>query len=416
MSSSGDDHTIVIGGGIVGLCTAYYLAQRGRRVTVYEQGDLSQNASAGNAGIVALGHLPLPRPGLARKALGWMFDGRSPLYIRPRPDLTLVTWLWQFHRACTWARVATCMEILAILGRETITCWEEIIAEASLSCDYRAGGWLDVYRSQAGRIAAGQDAELTGRYGFAVREYVGDDLRQREAAFTDEVLGAIHYPDSAFLDPARFLVALARYLPNLGVTVKEGITVRELLTNGRRCTGVRLADDQRDQATSVVLAAGVWSTALARAVGIPLPMQAGKGYHLDLTPPPSLRTACVLNEGFIAVNPLADVLRLAGTVEFSGLNHDLHRPRLEMLREGAGRYLRGIANLVPRSEWCGLRPCTADGLPIVGWAPGRPGLFVATGHAKMGLTLGPITGRLVSECILDGRPSLDITPLSPDRF
>jgi D-amino-acid dehydrogenase len=180
---------------------------------------------------------------------------------------------------------------------------------------------------------------------------------------------------------------------------------------------VELADGETVPAAETVLAAGVWSAALARRLGLRLPLEAGKGYHLELDlPAPELRTGCVLSERYVAVTPLGDRLRLAGTVELSGINRRLVRRRLEMLREGAAGYLRGVATATARREWCGLRPCTADGLPVVGWAPDLPGLFVATGHAKMGLTHGPVTGRLVSECLLDGSPSLDIRALRADRF
>jgi D-amino-acid dehydrogenase len=181
---------------------------------------------------------------------------------------------------------------------------------------------------------------------------------------------------------------------------------------------VRLENGDVVEATNVVLAAGVWTTALAADAGVSVPMEAGKGYHLDLpAPDPCPRTPSVLAETFVAVNPFGDRLRLAGTLEFTGINADMLERRLEMLPEAAAGYLRSVtagdrANGV---AWCGLRPCTADGLPAVGWTD-VDGLFVATGHAMMGFALGPLTGRLVAESILDGRPSLPLDPVSPRRF
>ena len=146
-------------------------------------------------------------------------------------------------------------------------------------------------------------------------------------------------------------------------------------------------------------------------------MQPAKGYHVELSLPiPPLTTAAVLAEAFVAATPLAGGLRLAGTLEFSGINHRMVMKRLDLLRRGARRYLHGIDDARTRATWCGLRPCTADGLPVIGWAPRAPDLFIATGHAMMGFTLGPLTGRLVSEALVDGKPSLDLAGLGPERF
>ena len=161
----------------------------------------------------------------------------------------------------------------------------------------------------------------------------------------------------------------------------------------------------------------IWTTELAARIGVRVPMQAGKGYHRNISrPTPCLSMASVLAERHVAVTPMAGLLRLSGTVEFSGINHRMVQKRLDMLTAAARQYLRGIGQTQTLSEWCGLRPCTADGLPVVGWAPRPGGVFIATGHARMGFTLGPVTGRLASECILDGRPSVDISALRAERF
>jgi D-amino-acid dehydrogenase len=166
-----------------------------------------------------------------------------------------------------------------------------------------------------------------------------------------------------------------------------------------------------------VLAAGSWSTALARSVGVKLPMQPAKGYHIDLSNPDERPgTTCVLAERFVAVTPLGDGLRLAGTVELSGLNLRVDERRVGRLLTGARSFLNGLEEARVESTWCGLRPMTADGLPVIGRAPGVAGVVVATGHAMMGFLLGPLTGRLVSEIVMDGKTSLDVAELGADRF
>jgi D-amino-acid dehydrogenase len=409
--------TIVIGGGITGLCTAHYLSRRGEPVTLITRDPPGEGASGGNAGILAFGHLPLPRPGLAVKALRWMLDRRSPLYVPPRFDPALYRWFWNFHRSCTDRQVAHCMDILAPLGRLAMECWGELLADADHRCDHRPGGWLDVFLSEAGRTEAVLEGELVRDLGFDVAQCSGAGLREAEPAFGPNVLGAIHYRESASLDPREFLRGLAEQLAGQGVEIRTGEEVAELIVAKDRCLGVRLIAGDQVRGGRTVLAAGVWSTRLAETARLKIPLQAGKGYHVDLEEPaPPLNTSAVLRETYIAVTPMNGRLRLAGTVEFSGVNQDLNASRLEMLSSGASQYLSGISAARVVARGCALRPCTADGLPVLGWAPQVKDLFVATGGAKMGLTLGPALGSLAADILLDGRTCLDISSLRADRF
>ncbi len=410
-------HTVVVGAGVVGVCTAYYLARRGHRVTVLDMGDVGSGASYGNAGIIAPGHPPLPRPGLIKQTIKWMFDSASPLYIPPRLDRRLLSWLWELGRACTRAHEIHCMKVLAPLGRASLACFDQLISDERIDCEYRRHGWMEVFRTAAGLEKGLQDAELVRRFGFETEVLSRELLREREPALLDGAAGAVRYVQSAIADPHRFVIELADRARGHGAVVRPHTDAGEILFRNGRFAGVRTSGGERIAADTLVLAAGCWTTRLAETIGVHIPMQPGKGYHLDLTAPrPCPQTACVLAEVYVAATPMGGGLRLAGTMEFSGLNHRLDRRRLETLVAGAKKYLRGIEGARPISSWCGLRPCTADGLPVVGWAGKASGVMVATGHARMGFTLGPITGKLVSEWIVDGEPSIDLDPLRVDRF
>ena len=386
-------------------------------VVLEKESEVGRSASGGNAGILAYGHLPLPRPGLARKAVRWMLDPGSPLYVPPRWDPALWAWFLDFHRACNEHRVHECMVALADLGRLAMAEWGEILASGDLDCSHRQGGWLNVYRTEAGRREVEHEARITEKYGFQAESLTAGELRRREPAFTDSVLGAVLYPQSVSLDPRACLRRLAARLAADGVEIRTSSPVRGFILKDGRCLGVRLGAGQEIPAKATVLAAGVWSTGLARTAGIRLPQQAGKGYHLDLEhPEPRLQTAAVLAEAFVAVNPLDDRLRLAGTVEFSGLNHRLNERRLGMLAQGAAGYLRGAVAARPVGRGCDLRPCLADGLLVTGWAPRVAGLFLMAGGAKVGMTLGPACGRLAADLLLGEKPVIDPAPLSALRF
>jgi len=409
--------TIVIGAGVVGVCTAYYLAKRGHKVTIVERGRIEEGASKGNAGIIALGHPPLPRPGLVWKTIKWMLDGGSPLYVPPRIDFGLYAWMWNFRKACTDEHFKKCMKILADFGWATGQCWDQLIDDEKIECEYHRTGWMDIFRTKEGMEHGLIEAELLRQQGFNVDVIDGDELRLREPAFREEIVGAAHYTDSRFANPGKFVTRLAERVQDMGVEIQTETEVAELVRSNGRVTGVRTTAGTQMSADTIVLAAGVWTSDLGKQVGIKVPMQAGKGYHVNITAPqPCPSVACVLNETYVAVTPMADGLRLAGTVELSGTNHRLLKKRVDMLSAGARNYLQGMEKTRIITSWCGLRPCTADGLPAIGWAPKVENVFVATGHAKYGFAYGPITGKLASECILDGKPSLEIGPMRVDRF
>jgi D-amino-acid dehydrogenase len=411
------DHTIIVGGGIVGVSAAYELAKRGASVTLLDREHFDVNCSTGNAGIIALGHPPMPRPGMTRDTLKMLFDPANPLYIPLRWDPELFRWLWNFRKACTERQFNHSMRVLAELGWLAGECFDQLVDEEQLECDYGRTGWMEVFLTHARFEQGRREAELLREYGYTANEISQEQLREEEPAFLPHVLGGVHYPESRFAQPQRVLSELADRAAKRGAVIRTGANVKRLLVESGRAVGAELETGEQVRGDGVVLAAGIWSSPLARAIGVTIPMQAGKGYHVELTPPsPCITKTCVLAETYIAMNPTGGVLRLAGTVEFSGINHRIVQKRLDMLRFGAAKYLHGIDEQQIVGTWCGLRPCTADGLPAIGWSPQVADLFIATGHAMMGFALGPVTGRFAAEAILDGETSMNLSPFAPGRF
>lgn len=412
-----DHPIIIIGGGVVGVCAAYEIAGAGAPVTLLERGAIAGEASWGNAGQMAIGHPPIPRPGLAMQALKWMLDPRSPLHISPKAGWSMLPWLWRFWRACSPAQLERSMATLAEMGRQTKPLFDEIIEREGIDCDYRHAGIMDVFRTEGGAIGGRRFVEFMQRYGFDVHWLDGGEVEKREPAFRAGVVGAAYNAESTSLDPATFVEGVAAGARRRGAELRPHTTVARLVIEDGAVRAVELSGGERLETSRIVLAAGVWSTKLARSVGVRLPMQAGKGYHRDIEQDePRLTTPCVLAERFVACTPINNRLRLAGTLEFTGVNDMMRRERLEALSLAAREYMTGVEGKAPITEWCGLRPCPADGLPIIGWAPRVKGLCVATGHSMLGMTLGPITGRLVRQLVMNETPSLDIAPMRADRF
>ncbi len=417
---SSDQHTIIVGGGVIGVCCAYYLAKRGSRVTVLERDQVGKAASFGNAGSITPDHPPINKPGRVRQALRSLFHPLSPLYVAPRPDPALARWLWMFRRACTERHLEHAMTAMAPLGRSSRGLFDELVETEKLSCHFCRDGYYEVYLTGQGWEAARKEAAMVSRFGFHPEVMAGGTLREREPALNDRIVGGVFHPEAASVNPYRFVLEMAHRAESYGAKFRTGHEVAALRTVDRRVCGVEMRSGEVVESGSVVLAGGAYSVPLLRKAGIYFPLQPAKGYHRDCIPAPSggeiLRHACVLGESMVFCTPMDGFVRFAGTLEFSGVNHEIRRSRLEQITKASARYMTTAASAVIQSEWCGLRPCLPDGLPAIGPLSQLPGLFVATGHAMMGLTLGPGTGKVVAECILDGSPGLDIGAFRPDRF
>jgi len=414
------DPVVIVGGGVIGLCCARSLARRGVPVLVLERGEIGRGASFGNAGTVSPGHPPINAPGRWRELIRSMFDPLSPLYIPPRLDPGLWRWLFSFARHCSQSHVDHCRDVLAPLARVTPSLHDEIADEAKdPELGYVDDGYLEIFRTAGGGATAEHEASFARGQGFTALSLDGDELRDREPALSASVRGGFHYPEARSLDPYAFLLAVADDARGHGARLVEGVGVEAVVTEAGRARGVRTAEGTVD-GSAVILATGAYSPDLYRVLGCPLPVTPAKGYHVDRPfgdpGTPALDTACLLVETSVFCTPMPGRLRLAGTLEFSGINDRLRRRRLDQLTRGARPFLEELREGPASSEWCGLRPCTPDGLPVVGPLPGWRGVYAATGHAMLGLTFGPVTGEIMADLVIDGEASMPIEGMDPGRF
>lgn len=407
---------LVIGGGVIGICAAFYLAQRGAPVTVLERGEIGAGSSYGNAGLIVPSHsIPLAEPGALRHGLKWLFDPDSPLYIRPRADDELAAWLLRFALACTEARMRAAIPVLRDLGLASRALYDEL-ARLGFDFGYERRGLLEVFITRRGLAEAEAQAALLGESGLEVRVLDGDRVRALEPNVSEAVLGGLYFPLDAHLDPARFVRGLAQEAEKRGARIRTRVGVIGFEAEGRRITRVHTTEGERSPA-QVVLAGGAWSPVIARDLQLRLPIQAAKGYSLTIKRPVrSPAVPLLLGEAWVAVTPLGEALRFAGTLELAGLDYTINRRRLEAVRRGAQAYLPAVETAEVMETWRGLRPCTPDGLPIIGRAARYENLLLATGHAMLGVSLGPVTGQLIAQLACGERPALDLTPLRAERF
>ena len=414
-------HVAVIGAGVIGLCTALYCSQRGLRVTVVERGGEQRDAcSYGNTGMIVPSHfIPLAAPGAVRQALKWMFDPGSPFYIRPRASWELIDWGLKFWRASNAEHVRRAVPMLRDLHLASRACYAALAADGN---DFRFAptGALMLCKTQQ---ALDEEAGIANQASSLCLR--ADVLDARAAAALEpgvrmDIAGAVHFLDDCNLIPERLIAGLERRLLERDV---QCLWNSEVLgwhaeRNGR-IRAVKLNANTALEADEFVLAAGVWSSALARGLGVRIPMQAGKGYSLTLPRARQAPRMCaVMTEARVAASPMNGALRFGGTMELSGLDFRTSPVRVRNFIAAVPRYYpeftpEDFAEIRP---WQGLRPCSPDGLPYIGRSSRFANLTIAAGHAMMGVSLGPITGKLVAQIVSGERPEHDLTLLSPDRY
>ena len=410
----GPADVLVVGGGVVGACIALELARRGREVVLLERGlQVGGGATPGSAGYLVPSHAaPLASPAAVRHGLRWLLDSRSPLRIRPRP--ALAPWLARFLRASTAPAAARGTALLRGLSLESLELHAALAADG-LATTFERRGIMNVYETASGLAAGVAEAREHEAAGLAVEVLGAAEAAAREPALRGRVAGAILYPEEASCDPAAFTAAVAAAAAAAGARIELGAEALALTCERGRAAAVETTRGSFAAGTTV-LAAGLWSERLARPAGIRLRLEGGKGYHLDFARADAQpRVPVFLQEARVTTTPLPDRFRLTGGLDLCGFDLSVDLRRLEAIVGAARRVLGAEAVASTPTVWRGLRPCTPDGLPLVGRARRVDDLVVCTGHAMLGLTLAPVSAAIVAD-LLDGRKRPGLEALDPGRF
>jgi D-amino-acid dehydrogenase len=411
------DDVLVIGGGVIGVCAAYYLAGQGQSVTLVDQVDVAAGCSYGNAGLIVPSHsVPLAAPGALAQGLRWLLDPDSPFYVKPRFDFALLAWLWRFGAASRAGSMRRAIPVLRDLSQASLALFDELASLDGLEFGYQKKGCLLLYTTRRGYEGGLAEARLLNEFGVEARTLDAAQARELEPCLLPAVAGGVYFPADAHLRPADFVQSLAARAEQMGVRIWPRTEVLDFETSGRRVVSVKTTRGDIAPA-QIVLAAGAWSPTLTRNLRLNVPIQAAKGYSITLKrPEPCPTIPLLLGEARVAVTPMGDVLRLAGTLELAGLALSINLRRVAAIQRAAQACLPGLAQVEPLEIWRGLRPCTPDGLPIVGRARAYDNLIIAAGHAMLGMSLGPITGKLVAQLACGQQTDMDVHPLRLDRF
>jgi D-amino-acid dehydrogenase len=408
---------LVIGGGIVGVSAAWYLAGRGARVTLLDKGELASGCSHGNAGWIFPSHsMPIPGPGVLRHAVRFIGDVKSPLYIRPRLDRDFLRFGLRFVAACSERRARRAFGLRRELALASHALYEKLAALPELDLGYQQHGLLVVCEGQEALRDARSEASLVRELGGEARTLNEVEVREVVPWLQTPVAGAVFFPSDAHLVPDRAVRSLGEAAATRGVSVRTGVEVIGVDRTGGRVRGV---ETTRGAYTcdELVLAAGAWSQGLARSLGLRLLVEPAKGYSMTVPRPEGFgEVPVMLAEAKVGITPVEDRVRFAGTLELAGLDLSVRRERLGAIRAAVGRAFPALAAVEPLEIWRGLRPLTPDDLPVIGRPRGLANVIVATGHGMSGMCQGPITGELVAQLVHGETPTLDLAPFSPDRF
>lgn len=412
-------HVVVIGAGVVGLCSAHELLARGFRVTVLEkENNPVTGCSYGNGGIVVPSHfVPLAAPGMMAMGLKMMANPKSPFGLHGLLNLEVIAWVLKFMKASTKHHVDLCAPLLRDMNLASREIYSEMLDGVS-GIGFEKRGLIMLCRTQKGLDGEAHLAADANRLGLNAHVLNRGEVAVLEPDAKIEVEGGVHFEDDAHLTPAKFIGWMRDKITEAGGEIRNGVEVTNLSISGSRVTAVHTAQGPIE-ADEVIVASGVWAGKLGASAGLNLPMLSGKGYGFTVTnPPEKLRLPAIFVEDRVAVTPMTDGIRFVGTMELGKPNDKTNPSRVEGMKESIPRYYPAYKNFdigaVP--VWSGHRPCTPDGMPYLGRPNRFENLIVAAGHAMMGMSLGPISGRLVAELVAGDKPCIPLNLLSPDRY
>ena len=408
---------VIIGGGIIGGVAAYFLHQKGWSVMIVEKDRFGYGASHGNCGLVVPSHAdPLNSPENLIKGIGWMLKKNAPLFIKLQTDAAWSRWMIQFIRHCFGGHRQVSAAGRAALMTDTISLYDTLIKTEGINCHWDTPGTCHLFRSKKEFNVFGATNHLETHVGFKVKPLIGDPLHDLLPTISPEVVGGWHDPQAALLRPEAFMRELAGVLKNKGIEIVEKTEFIGFNREYGRAVGAQ-TDQGLFKAEAFVVATGAWTPMLSNALGYRIPIQPGKGYSLTFRRPANSPTLpCFFEEKRVVVTPWSDSLRLGGTMEFSGFDDHLNPLRLAALFRALNQYLPLSIPDQIEEEWCGWRPITWDGLPIIDHLPGFENVVLATGHNELGLTMAPATGQLVAEMTSQETPHIDPSFYQIDRF
>jgi D-amino-acid dehydrogenase len=409
---------LIVGGGVVGLFTAFYLQKKGAEVTVIDKGDLTDGCSYGNAGLIVPSHvIPLASPGMLHKGMKNLFKPTSPVAARMAPNAGLLHWYLRFTGAATEKHVLKSIPVLKDLSLLSKGLYQDLKTSGEFDFPFWQKGLLMLYKSQQTGDELLEETEIARHAGLEVSELSRNDVLLLEPDALPSVSGGVHYHSDDHLNPSVLMNSLISYLEKSGVQLIHNCALLKIKTTGSKAIG---AETSRglfgfDQ---LVITAGMWSSSIMKQLGLRLAVQPGKGYSFKVKTAAEIHFPALLSDANVAVTPLGNGLtQFGGGMELGYGDMKIRRTRVDQIIKAVGEFYPSEKGIEINDEqiWQGHRPCSFDGLPFIGQVPQFTNVFAGTGHSMMGVTLAPATGLLLSELISGEKTSLNLSPFRLDR-
>ena len=410
---------IIIGGGIIGLFSAYYLHKSGWEVDVFDKGDLTDNCSWGNAGYISPSHfVPLASPGMVKQGIKWMFNNKSPFYVKPALDRDLISWGLKFARNCTQRHVDRSVGALRDSMWLSSRLYHEFEKESGIDFCLEDKGCFVMFKTEKVAEHERHLVEKATNLGLDAQFLNAEETRALQPDINLDILGSVLYRCDSHMYPNMLMKGLIKHLEEGGVKIHRNEAVTEIHRDGSKITGA-VAGGKAYTGDAYLVAGGSWSPAIAKLAGVSIPLMPGKGYSFMIhNPVKKMTIPAILAEAKVAITPMNGSLRFGGTMEVRKINNMVSMNRVEGIVEAVPKYFPDFKLAVPHSKdvWFGFRPVSPDGLPYIGLSNKYKNLGIATGHAMIGLSMGTVTGKLMAELFNGDEPGMDIGAFAVDRF
>ena len=412
---------VIIGGGVIGLFSAYYLNKSGWEVDIIDQGDLSDNCSYGNAGMITPSHfVPLAAPGMVEQGIRWMFNSKSPFYVKPSLNPELIGWGLKFLKSATRKHVDRSAGALRDISMMSKKLFQEFEKDSNIEFGLEDKGILMLFKTPKFVEEEKHMAEQATNLGLDAQYLSPEECRQLQPGVEMDILGAVHYHCDAHLYPNKLMLGLIRYVENAkGIAIYRNTEITKIVHDSGKITSLS-SKDKEFKGDAYVVAGGAWSPGIARLAGLKVPLMPGKGYSFMVPQDESKRMTIpsILCEARVAITPMNGSIRYGGTMEVGKINKQINMSRVQGIVESVPRYFPNFKPEMPQQKdiWFGFRPVSPDGMPYIGLSNKYQNLAVATGHAMIGLSLGPATGKIISEVLNGQSPEMNMSPFAVDRF
>ena len=408
---------VIIGGGIIGLTSAYYLSKKGHSITVLDKGDFTNGCSYGNAGLIVPSHIiPLAAPNVLKQGFKWMFSPESPFSIMPSLKPSFIKWGLNFALHSNEKKVRKSSVALNEISQLSTHLYHQLDNDKELKINLQQKGLMMLFQTTEVEKDEIHTAAYANKLGVEAKVLSNTEAQELQPGIRLNAKGAVYYPNDGNISPAQFMETLVNYLEKAGVKLMKNSTVINIATHSNKITSVHTLNDIYE-ADEVIIAAGVWSEKLAKGLGVNLLLQPGKGYSFTQSTKQILSIPSILVESRVAVTPYDNYTRFAGAMVLGKSGNRTKKSKVFGMYKSINNFFPEMEVHLPETDmiWSGLRPCSMDGLPFIGRSKKYNNLIVASGHAMLGVSLSPATGKLVCELSEEKNPSVNLKPFALER-